>query len=216
MRRLKLLIADDHGLIIEAVKHALENEPDFEIVAEAESGSQVLPLVQQTEPDLVILDLLMPGVDGLTCIGDIQERFPQIKIAVLSGVDTPDTAEAALNAGASAFISKRIDPEELPEALRAAAEGKVTEPFGRADRRAERRPETGLTERELAVLHLLGEGLSNKQIARSLWLSEQTVKFHLTNIYRRLGVSSRTAAVHRSYRHGLLEAPILRSTSKSA
>jgi NarL family two-component system response regulator LiaR len=216
MRRLKLLIADDHGLIIEAVKHALENEPDFEIVAEAESGSQVLPLVQQTEPDLVILDLLMPGVDGLTCIGDIQERFPQIKIAVLSGVDTPDTAEAALNAGASAFISKRIDPEELPEALRAAAEGKVTEPFGRADRRAERRPETGLTERELAVLHLLGEGLSNKQIARSLWLSEQTVKFHLTNIYRRLGVSSRTAAVHRSYRYGLLEAPILRSTSKSA
>ncbi len=202
--------------MIEAVKLALENEPDFEIVAEVESGSQVLPLVERTKPDLVVLDLLMPGVDGLTCIGNIQARFPQIKIAVLSGVDAPEVVEAALNAGASAFISKRIDPEELPEALRAAAEGKVTEPFGRADRPAERGLESGLSERELGILHLLGEGLSNKQIARSLWLSEQTVKFHLTNIYRRLGVRSRTAAVHWAYRHGLLEAPIVRPASKSA
>ena len=205
MRQLKLLLADDHSLMIEAVSLALRNEPDLEIVGSAENGSQVLPLVERTNPDLVVLDLRMPGMDGLTCIKLLRERFPEVKVAVLSGVDGDDTVDAALGLGASIFISKNVNPEELATALRQAAEGAVAAPVGRAEKRANPAvEEKGLTDRELAVLRALADGNSNREIARSLWLAEQTVKFHLTNIYRKLDVSNRTEAVHWAYRHGLL------------
>ncbi len=214
MRRLRVLLADDHTLIFEAVALALEGAKDLEIVACAESGSQVLPLVRQTKPDLVVLDLRMPGVDGLTCLRQLRERFPDVKTAVLSGLDLDETVEAALEAGANAFISKTIDPAELPDALRRAA----TEPVPQAEaigrgvtRTGSAVDETGLTERELAVLCALAQAQSNREIARSLWLAEQTVKFHLTNIYRKLDVHSRTEAVHWAYRHGLLESQAERS-----
>jgi two-component system NarL family response regulator len=209
MRRLKLLLADDHALMIEAIRLALKDEPDFQIVASAENGSQVLPLVERTDADMVVLDLRMPGVDGLTCIRLLRERFPQVRVAVLSAVDSDDTVQSALALGASVFVSKNVEPPELVLALRRAAEGAVREPVGRAERRGNPAAEsTGLTERELAVLRSLGEGRSNKEIARALWLAEQTVKFHLTNIYRKLDVSSRTEAVHWAYGHGLLEMPV--------
>jgi DNA-binding NarL/FixJ family response regulator len=207
LRRLRLVVADDHGLMVEAVKIALEGRPDFEIVGVAESGSQVLPVAERSRPDLVLLDLRMPGMDGLTCIRLLQERLPSVKIAVLSGNDSDEIAQEALGAGASAFISKRVDPDELPDALTAAFEATVSEPIGRADHgRSAAARDAGLTERELEILRALGQGQSNKAIAGSLWLAEQTVKFHLTNIYRKLGVSSRTEAVHWAFRHGLLEA----------
>src|SRR6476469_3864434 len=172
LRRLKVVVADDHALMIEAVGIALARS-EFEIVGVAESGSQVLPVVEQTEPDLVVLDLRMPGMDGLTCIRLLRERMPSVRIAVLSAVDSEQTAQEALSLGACAFISKRIDPDELPRALLAAFEETV--------------PEAGLTERELEILRALAEGQANSQIAKQLWLAEQTVKFHLTNIYRKLG-----------------------------
>ena len=206
MRRIRLVVADDHGLMVEAVRIALEGRPEFEIVGVAETGSQVLPVVQQTNPDLVLLDLRMPGIDGLTCIRMVRERVPSAKIAVLSGVDSDEMAQEAMRLGASAFISKRVDPDELPEALVAASDATVSEPIGRAEEAglpAVR--EAGLTERELEILCALGEGNSNRQIAKLLWLAEQTVKFHLTNIYRKLNVSSRTEAVHWAYRHGVLD-----------
>lgn len=212
MRRIKLVLADDHALMIEAVRLALKDEADFEIVATAESGSQVLPLVERTGADMVVLDLRMPGMDGLTCIKLLKARFPNVKIAVLSGVDSDDTVDSALALGASAFVSKNVEPAELVKAFRQAFEGVVEAPVGRNARRGNPAAErAGLTERELAVLHALGKGQSNKEIARTLWLAEQTVKFHLTNIYRKLEVSSRTEAVHWAYSHGLLEAPIARS-----
>jgi len=208
MRRLKLLLADDHALMFEAIALALENENDMEIVGCAETGSQVLPLVQQTQPDLVVLDLRMPGMDGLTCIKLLRERFPDVATAVLSGIDSDETIEAALRAGAHAFISKSVDPAALADALRQAAREPVAKAIGVAEKRVD--PiveETGLTEREVAVLQALAQGQSNKEIARSLWLAEQTVKFHLTNIYRKLDVRGRTEAVHWAYHHGLPEAP---------
>jgi DNA-binding NarL/FixJ family response regulator len=192
--------------MVEAVRIALEGRPEFEVVGVAESGSQVLPVVQQTKPDLVLLDLRMPGMDGLTCIGLLRERTPAVKIAVLSGADSDEMATEALRLGASAFISKRVDPDELPAALLAAYEETVHEPIGRAEQGlvlAVR--EAGLTARELEILRALSEGHSNKEIAKLLWLAEQTVKFHLTNIYRKLDVTSRTEAVHWAYRHGLLD-----------
>jgi DNA-binding NarL/FixJ family response regulator len=208
MRRLKLLLADDHALMFEAIALALENEDDLEIVGCAETGSQVLPLVQQTQPDLVVLDLRMPGMDGLTCIKLLRERFPEVGTAVLSGIDSDETIEAALRAGANAFISKSVDPAALADALRRAACEQVAKAIGVAEKRVD--PivkETGLTEREVAVLQALAQGQSNKEIARTLWLAEQTVKFHLTNIYRKLDVRGRTEAVHWAYHHGLPEAP---------
>jgi DNA-binding NarL/FixJ family response regulator len=207
MRRLRLLLADDHALLFEAIALALENEDDLEIVGCAENGSQVLPLIQQTQPDLVVLDLRMPGMDGLTCIKLIRERFPGVGTAVLSGDDSDETIEAALRAGASAFISKSVDPAALAEALRQAAREPVPRAIGRAEKRIDSIIESaGLTEREVAVLQALAQGQSNKEIARSLWLAEQTVKFHLTNIYRKLDVRGRTEAVHWAYHHGVAEA----------
>ena len=214
MRRLKLLLADDHALMFEAISLALENEPDLEIVGCAETGSQVLPLVQQTQPDLVVLDLKMPGMDGLTCIKLIAERYPHVRTVVLSGLDSDDAIEAVLRAGANAFISKSVDPAALAEALRRAVEEPVAEAIGRADKRVDSIIEsTGLTEREVAVLQALAQGQSNKEIARSLWLAEQTVKFHLTNIYRKLEVGSRTEAIRAAYEHGLVENPLLSGAS---
>jgi DNA-binding NarL/FixJ family response regulator len=148
-------------------------------------------------------------MDGLTCIRLLRERMPTIKIAVLSAVDSDETAREALSLGACAFISKRIDPDELPDALLAAFEESVSEPIGLllgGDIPAVR--EAGLTERELQILRALAQGQANSQIAKQFWLAEQTVKFHLTNIYRKLGIGSRTEAVHWAYRHGLLEASL--------
>ena len=208
MRRLRILLADDHALMFEAISLALETATDLEIVAFAENGSQVLPLVQQTKPDLVVLDLRMPGMDGLTCIKLLRQRFPEVRTVVLSGMDGDEAIEAALRVGANAFISKTVEPAELADAIRRAAEAPVAETIRRPEKRLESiLEEKGLTEREQGVLQALALGQSNKEIARSLWLAEQTVKFHLTNIYRKLEVRSRTEAVHWAYRHGLVESP---------
>jgi DNA-binding NarL/FixJ family response regulator len=202
-----LVLADDHGLMVEAVKLALDGHPEFEVVGIAEAGSQVLPVVQQVEPDLIVLDLRMPGMDGLTCIRLLQERMPAVKIAVLSGIDSDELAEQALSLGASAFIAKGINPDELPGALLAAYREHVPTPIGRvAHDRTSAARDAGLTERELEILRAVGEGKSNREIGKKLWLAEQTVKFHLTNIYRKLNVTSRTEALHWAYRHGVLSA----------
>ena len=207
MRRLRLVLADDHGLMVEAVKLALEGRSEFEVVGIAENGSQVLPVAQRTEPDLIVLDLRMPGMDGLTCIRLLQARMPAVKIAVLSGIDSDELADEAVRLGASAFIAKGIDPAELPDALLAAHQNRVADPIGRHERdRATAARGAGLTERELEILRSVGEGRSNREIGKQLWLAEQTVKFHLTNIYRKLGVGSRTEALHWAYGHGVLNA----------
>jgi two-component system, NarL family, response regulator YdfI len=212
MRRLKILIADDHELMVEAVRLALaQAEDEFEIVATTTRGQQVLPLVAQTQPDLVLLDIRMPGMDGLTCLELIRQRHPAVKAVVLSGIDDSNVMRTAFSRGAIAFIRKQVDPRDLPSALRQAANGTVAQPiFGEAEEPQQSPAEgAGLTEREVAILRALGDGMSNKQIAQQLWLAEQTVKFHLTNLYRKLDVSTRTEAVNAAYRRGLLEMPLL-------
>src|SRR5947207_13866143 len=111
MRRLKILIADDHQLMIHAIRLALEDSEDIEIVAEADSGSKVVPLVGQTSPDLVLLDIRMPGMDGLTVLERLRERYPKVRVAILSAVDDPSVIQAAFNRGASAFIVKHRSEE---------------------------------------------------------------------------------------------------------
>jgi two-component system, NarL family, response regulator YdfI len=219
MRRLKVLVADDHELMLAAVRLALaEASDEFEIVAETTRGQQVLPLAARTQPDLVLLDLRMPGMDGLTCLELLRQRHPQIKTVVLSGVDEANVIRSAFGRGAVAFIRKHVDPRDLPSALRQAVSGTVAQPiFGEHDEpEAAAGADIGLSDRELDILAALGEGKSNKQIARQLWLAEQTVKFHLTNLYRKLEVSSRTEAVNAAYRRGLLESPLLAAAERSS
>lgn len=205
MRPLKIVIADDHGLMLEAIKLALEHEADLQVVGQAESGSELLPLVGQTEPDVVLLDLQMPGIDGVACIRLIRKRYPLVRTMVLSAYDSNEMIEAALEAGADAFISKSVDPAELAHALRRAIARPVAKAIGRPSQIHPAVAERGLSKRELEVLLALAAGKSNKEIAQALWLAPQTVKFHLTSIYRKLDVTSRTQAVNWAYQHGLVE-----------
>ena len=207
MRQLKVLIADDHRLMLKVLRLSLEEASDFTVVGEAMSGSQVLPLVAQLKPDLVLLDVAMPGMDGLTSLRLIRSRHPRVKVVMISGIDDPDVITASSRGGATAFVAKTIDPSDLASALRQAAEASVFQTFG-CPPDEEAVNEAGLSKRELAILKALGSGHSNKQIARELWLAEQTVKFHLTNVYRKLGVGNRTEAVRYAYRHGLVESPM--------
>jgi DNA-binding NarL/FixJ family response regulator len=206
---LRVVIADDHRLILDGIKRALEEDGEFEIVGEANSGERVLPLVGQTNPDLVVLDLRMPGMDGLVCLDQIKKRHPKIKVVVLSVSTDEKLIENVLKRGASAYIVKSVNPIDLPGALRQAVEGNVFSTIGMPDATAASAAKSaGLTERESVILGALARGLSNEQIAKELWVAEQTVKFHLTNVYRKLGVSNRTEAARFAYQQGLVESPL--------
>jgi DNA-binding NarL/FixJ family response regulator len=208
--RIKLLVADDHKLMIAAIRAALGDEIDIEIVGEASSGSEVLPLVGRTAPEVVLLDLRMPGMDGLRCLELLHERHPSAKSIVLSGNDDPVAAEASLARGAVAFIHKTIDPGDLAAIIRQAVAGNVFFAVSNPAPVDALHSDWNLTPREGEILRALADGQSNKQIAGQFWLSEQTIKYHLTNIYRKLRVSSRTEAVHQAYEYGLIENPALR------
>lgn len=208
MRRLKVLIADDHRLMLHAIRLALAESDDIEIVAEADSGTKVVPLVGQTDPDIVLLDVRMPGIDGLTVLERLRERYPKVRVAMLSAVDDQAVVKAAFSRGASAFIVKHIDPRDLPAAIRQAIEGAVFQPLGLLENGGNGNNDADLSKRELTILQALQSGLSNKQIASELFLAEQTVKFHLTNIYRKLDLANRTEAARYAYEHGLVESPL--------
>jgi DNA-binding NarL/FixJ family response regulator len=203
---LRVLIADDHGLMVEGTKRALEAAGGFTVVGEATNGAQVLPLVRRLQPELVLLDLRMPQMDGLTCLSKIRKEFPDVKVAILSATQDATQIQTALKRGASAYIVKTVNPEDLAAALRQTMEGTVFTTAGVSDDPGERAAkEAGLTERELVIVRAVARGLSNEAIAKELWVAEQTVKFHLTNIYRKLDVSNRTEAARYAFEQGLVE-----------
>jgi DNA-binding NarL/FixJ family response regulator len=202
----RVLIVDDHPLILEGVRRALESVDDFEVVAEARRGSQVLPLVGRERPDLVLMDIRMPELDGLACLDLIRKRYPDVRVVVLSAFTDREHIETALRRGASAYVVKSVNPLDLPSALRQAIDGTVFHVLGAPDGgEALLSDDTGLTKREIDMLKALARGLSNQAIGKEMWVSEQTVKFHLRNIYRKLGVSSRTEAARYAYERGLVE-----------
>jgi DNA-binding NarL/FixJ family response regulator len=206
----KLLIADDHRLMLQGIRRALEDAGDIEIVGEAHDGSQVLPMIGRTRPDLVLLDLRMPQIDGLTCLDLIRKRYPNVKIVMMSVFADSQHIETALKRGASGYIVKSVNPQDLASALRQAVEGTVYHALGLPEvDEATTAKAAGLTEREIIILKAVARGLSNQAIGKELWVTEQTVKFHLTNIYRKLGVSNRTEAARHAYQNGLVESPIV-------
>src|SRR5437868_8014491 len=209
-RRLRVLLADDHQLILDGVRHALQEAPDeFEVVGEATKGSHVLPLVKRTQPHVVMLDLRMPEIDGLVCLDQIKKRYPETKVIVLSVSADRNLIDNVLKRGASAYVVKSVNPVDLPSAIRQAIEETVYTAIGLPDDTTSSAAKAaGLTERELAILTALARGMSNAAIAKQLWVAPQTVKFHLTNIYRKLGVANRTEAARYAYQQGLIESPL--------
>ena len=204
---LKVLLADDHRLVLDSVRRTLERAGDMEIVGEATNGGQVLPLVRRTAPDVLLLDLRMPKMDGLTCLEQVRKHCPAVKVVVLSAFTDGERIQAALNRGATGYVVKSVNPDDLPAAVRHAVDGTFFGPVGAGsgDSDADAVVEAGLTERELGILKALARGLSNHAIAKELWVSEQTVKFHLSNVYRKLGVANRTEAARFAYEHMLVE-----------
>jgi len=207
MDRLRVLVVDDHQLVLEAVRAALQDETEIEIVGEARSGREALALVAETRPEIVLLDMRMPGMDGIACLEAITEQFPGTHVVVLSGVDDTELAQEVLERGASAFVSKGIDPRDLAGVLRHVVDGTVVSTLSitggqRGDRAAKK---AGLTDREREVLTALAEGRSNKQIAFQLHVSEQAVKYHLTNVYRKLETANRVEALRRASELGLVD-----------
>jgi DNA-binding NarL/FixJ family response regulator len=206
LRPIRVLVADDHGLIREAIRLALGPEPDIEVVGEAERGDEVIARVRESRPNLLLLDIKMPGLDGLEVLELVRADYPQVKTAMLSAIDEPNVAEQALQRGAVAYLGKRVDPSALAPTLRQIMDGELSmETFGLAQKGAGSGAEHGLSARETEILKRVAAGLSNREIAQQLWLSEHTVKYHLTNVYRKLGVSGRTDAAGYAFEHGIAD-----------
>jgi DNA-binding NarL/FixJ family response regulator len=206
---MRVLIADDHRLIAEGIKRSLEESGDFEVVAEATTGSQILPLIRRTKPDVVLLDLRMPGVDGLTALEQIKRDHPDVKVVILSASTDQQVIQAALAKGANAYVIKSVNPVDLASTIRQVMEGSVFHAVGLpALGQVSPATELGLTAREVSILQALARGLSNQAIGKELFVAEQTVKFHLTNIYRKLEATNRTEAVRLAYQRGIVDNPI--------
>jgi DNA-binding NarL/FixJ family response regulator len=209
-RRLKVLLVDDHRLMVEAVRLALEHDGDFEIVGATTDPTTAVGLVTELRPDIVLLDVMMPALDGLACLSRIRHRDPDVKVVMLSANDDPAIADHALQNGANAYVMKQIDPRDLGAVLRQVMAGDVvrTTRSGTSAAAAAAATASDISRRELDVLQALSRGLSNQQIAAELFLAEQTVKFHLSNIFRKLEVRNRTEAVQTAIRQNLVSNPI--------
>jgi DNA-binding NarL/FixJ family response regulator len=201
---MRVLLADDHRLMIAAVRTALEREDDIEIVDTTIDAAKVLPLVAEHKPDIVLLDVLMPQIDGVAVLERIRARFPKVKVVLLSASEDESLVGRARERGASAFVHKQIDPQELAPILRQALTSNEFQSIGIGADTTELAAEAGMTKKEQLVLDALARGLSNQQIAQELWVTEQTVKFHLSNIYRKLEVRNRTEAAQHALRRGLV------------
>jgi DNA-binding NarL/FixJ family response regulator len=202
-----LLLADDHELVLAGVRHALADHDDMQVVGEAHTGSQVMPLINRLNPDVVLLDIRMPGIDGLQLVELIKRKHPHVKVIFLSVYHDTEHVRAGLGRGADGYIAKSVNPADLAGAIRQAIEGTVFTPL--AGDTSSQTTSHELTAREVTILRCISRGESNAKIARDLWLTEGTIKFHLTNVYRKLGVSNRTSASRAAYRLGIAESPII-------
>jgi DNA-binding NarL/FixJ family response regulator len=204
MGTIKVVLAEDHALMRDAVRLVFEETEDLELAGEAATGHELLPLLKRVEADVVLLDVQLPGLDGLACLEALAQRYPSVKVAMLSAVDDAQVIESAFRRGAAAYILKSVNPFDLPAAVRQLVDGTVIHRPLATDAAAAAPRAAGLSEKEIAVLVELCHGHTNKQIAAQLWLSEQTVKFHLRNVYRKLGIKSRTEALRYAYDHDLV------------
>jgi DNA-binding NarL/FixJ family response regulator len=201
------VLLDQHPLWHEAVEPVLDRL-EVEVVAKTTSADEALAVVEEHKPDMLLLELDLPedGLDGISLIREAKERNPGLRVIVLSLYDNPHEVEASFAAGAAAYVLKSVRPADLATAVRQAFEPSIYLPGSKPAVRDGSSRSKLLTERELEIVRLVGEGHSNRELARMLWVTEQTVKFHLTNIYKKLGVSNRTEASRWAQAQGLLSA----------
>jgi DNA-binding NarL/FixJ family response regulator len=196
---IRVLVVDDHPVVREGLVAVLGDQPDFVVAGSAGSAEEALALAARERPDVVLLDLELPGLDGVEAIPRLLEASPEVRVLVFTAYDTDERVVGAIRAGAGGYLLKGASVEEIARAIRTVrGGGSYLEPRVATalltEVRTPRR-ETALTERERAVLRLVADGLPTKQIARSLGISERTVKFHVTSIFRKLGADNRAQAV---------------------
>ena len=208
--KVRVLIVDDHGVVRQGLRMYLALDPEMEVVGEAANGQDALRLTRDLHPDVVLMDLLMPVMDGRAATQAIRQEMPEVEVIALTSVLDDASVGGAIRAGAIGYLLKTTDAEELRRAIHAAAAGQVHLSPEAAARLVKEvqipgSPET-LTERETAVLRLLARGGANKQIARELKIGEQTVKTHVSNILSKLQLQSRTQAALYAVDRGLVSA----------
>ncbi|MEV6417483.1 response regulator transcription factor [Kribbella sp. NPDC051718] len=204
---IKLLIADDHPVVRDGLSGMFARDPDFEVLGEAADGAEALALARELQPDVILMDLRMPGMDGLTAITELAKQGSVARVLVLTTYDTDTYVVPAIEAGATGYLLKDAPRDELLRAVRAAAAGESVLSPSVASRLVSRvrTPVAGpLTQREIEVLELVAAGNTNREIAVKLFISEATVKSHLLNLYLKLGVNDRAAAVAEGFKRGLL------------
>ncbi|MFD2211750.1 response regulator [Virgibacillus halophilus] len=224
-KKVKIVLIDDHKLFREGVKRILDFEPSFQIVAEGDDGEMAPTLVKKYRPDVVIMDINMPRINGIQATADLIRLFPKSRVIILSIHDDEAYVTHALKTGAQGYLLKEMDSNSLIEAIKVVSEGgsylhpKVTHNLVREYRRLSKDPQSGkkssqiifqkplhiLTKRECQVLQLVAEGKSNKAVADALYISEKTVKNHVSNILQKMDVADRTQAVVSAIRNGWVE-----------
>ncbi|KPI05442.1 two component transcriptional regulator, LuxR family [Actinobacteria bacterium OK006] len=204
-----LLIVDDHPVVRDGLRGMFESAPGFTVLGEAANGVEAVALTASLDPDVVLMDLRMPGGNGVEAIAELTRRGVRAKVLVLTTYDTDSDTLPAIEAGATGYLLKDAPREELFTAVRAAAQGRTVLSPAVASRlvsavRAPASTQDSLSAREREVLALVAKGTSNREIARVLFISEATVKTHLTHLYAKLGVNNRAAAVAVAYDRGIL------------
>ena len=201
---IRILLVDDHYVVRTGLRAILEDEPDLSVAAEAENGRQAVELFRVHRPDVTLMDLRMPGLDGVEATRQIREEFPQARVIMLTTYDGDQDIHRAVRAGASGYVLKDLTGSELVRAVKAVHEGKTYMPEGVASRLAESLSRPELTPRELEVLKMVVKGLSNKEIADALEMSEHTAKTHLKSILAKFGVRDRTEAATAALQRGFV------------
>jgi len=205
---IRILITDDHSVVRQGLRMFLGLDPELEVVGEASNGEEALRMARELEPDVVLMDLVMPVMDGITATEAIRAELPEVEVIALTSVLEDVSVSGAVRAGAIGYLLKNTEADELGRAIKAAADGQVQLAPAAAARlmrevRAPENPEV-LTERETEVLKLLARGKANKQISHTLFIAEKTVKSHVSSILAKLGVQSRTQAALYAVRIGLV------------
>ncbi|HLE77923.1 MAG TPA: response regulator transcription factor [bacterium] len=217
MAKTRIVIADDHSIVREGVRMILATQRDFDVVGEAGSGEEALDLIETLRPDVVVMDISMPGIGGIEATAQVKQRHPSINVLALTMHEDESYVFRLLRAGASGYVLKRAAATDLVAAVRAASRGEaflypsvardvIADYLRRVEAGEEKERYDGLTSREREILTLIAQGLSNQEIARNLYISIKTVQTHRAHILEKLGLHDRTELVRYAIRKGLIEA----------
>ncbi len=201
---IRVLLVDDHFVVRVGLASLIDSQPDMKVIAEAENGEEGLSLYAEHQPDVVLMDLRLPGLNGAECTAALCSRFPAARVIILTTFGGDENIYRALHAGARAYLLKDVHREEFLGCIRSVFAGECRFPPDVAVRLLQRQPGASLSGRELDVLRLVAKGRSNKEIAELLLISESTVKNHMTNILAKLQVPDRAGAVASAMRDGLV------------